>query len=224
MHVFNLKNKTAIVAGGSGLIGLAIVKALEDANAKVINYDLMPNSFGSVDILNCVRLKQLIINDNPDIFINATYPKNTFDHINAYMKTTPIVAEHMVWNKGGSIVLLSSIYGLVGCDPRLYEDTEVLQPLFEYHFVKGGINALVKGIATVYGPMGVRCNAVSPGGVFTHQDPKFVERYIEHVPLRRMASPEDVAGAVVFLASDAANYITGENIFVGGGMTAYGWL
>ncbi len=206
------------------MIGSAIIKALENAGAKVINYDKTSNSFGYVSILNYIRVKRLIENDKPDIFINATYPKETFNHIDAYLKTTPIIAEYMAKNGGGSIILLSSIYGLVGCDPRLYAGTKVLQPLFEYHFIKGGINALVKGIATVYGPRGVRCNAVSPGGVFDKQDPKFIERYIEHVPLRRMASPEDIAGPVVFLASDAADYITGTNLFVGGGMTAYGWL
>ncbi len=222
--MFSLKNKTAIVAGGSGLIGSAIVKALKAQDADVFVMDTHFEADINVELKDETELRTILDKHNPDIFINTTYPKNTFDHIVAYLKTTPIVAEHMAHKGGGSIILLSSIYGLVGCDPRLYAGTEVLQPLFEYHFVKGGINALVKGIATVYGPVMVRCNAVSPGGVFNGQDEKFIERYIEHVPLRRMASPEDVAGAVVFLASDAASYITGENIFVGGGMTAYGWL
>ncbi len=222
--MFSLKNKTAIVAGGSGLIGSAIVKALKAQDADVFVMDTHFEADINVELKDETELRTILDKHNLDIFINTTYPKNTFDHIVAYLKTTPIVAEHMAHKGGGSIILLSSIYGLVGCDPRLYAGTEVLQPLFEYHFVKGGINALVKGIATVYGPVMVRCNAVSPGGVFNGQDEKFIERYIEHVPLRRMASPEDVAGAVVFLASDAASYITGENIFVGGGMTAYGWL
>lgn len=224
MDLFNLKNKTAIVAGGSGLIGRAIIKTLKAQNANVFNMDTHFKADINVELKDENELNAVLDEHNPDIFINTTYPKNTFDHIVAYLRTTPIIAEHMAHNGGGSIVLLSSIYGFLGCDPRLYEGTKVLQPLFEYHFIKGGINALVKGIATVYGPMGVRCNAVSPGGVFNNQNPKFVERYIEHVPLRRMAKPEDVAEAVAFLSSDLSSYITGQNIFVSGGMTAYGWL
>ena len=222
--MFDLNNKTAIVAGGSGLIGRAIVKALKAQHANIFIMDTHFEADINVELKDETALKIILNKYKPDIFINTTYPKNTFDHIVAYLRTTPIIAEYMAHNGGGSIVLLSSIYGFVGCDPRLYGGTDVLQPLFEYHFIKGGINALVKGIATVYGPMAVRCNAVSPGGVFNGQDQKFVERYIEHVPLRRMAKPEDIADAVIFLASDAADYITGENVFVGGGMTAYGWL
>ena len=79
---------------------------------------------------------------------------------------------------------------------------------------------MTRALACKYGPQGVRVNCVSPGGVFDNQDPVFVERYNQRVPLGRMATPEDVADAVVFLASDKAKYITGQNLVVDGGLTA----
>jgi NAD(P)-dependent dehydrogenase (short-subunit alcohol dehydrogenase family) len=87
----------------------------------------------------------------------------------------------------------------------------------EYSFVKGGIISMTRALATKYAP--VRVNCVSPGGVFDGQDEKFVKRYCEKTPLGRMATPEDVANAVVFLASDKAAYITGQNIVIDGGYT-----
>ena len=219
-----MKNKTAIIAGGNGLIGKPIVREMRKQGADVFVMDTHFEADINVELKDETELQAVLNEYNPDIFVNTTYPKNTFDHIVAYLRTTPIVAEHMAKRHGGSIVLLSSIYGIVGCDTRLYEDTSVLIPQLDYQYVKGGINALVKGVATLYGPLGVRCNAVSPGGVFDGQDPKFVERYNEHVPLRRMAEPDEISGAVCFLASDKARYITGTNLLVSGGMTSYAWL
>ncbi len=218
-------NKTVIVAGGAGLLGTEIVKLARNQGADVFSMDTHFKSDININLTDETELISVLNEHNPDIFINSTYPKNTFDHIVAYLRTTPIVANHMAEvNKSGSIVLLSSIYGIVGCDPRLYADTEVLVPQLDYQFVKGGINGLVKGVATLFGSLGVRCNAVSPGGVFDNQDPLFVSRYNEHVPLRRMCKPDEVAEAVCFLASDKASYIHGECLVVGGGLTNYAWL
>ena len=221
----NMKNKTVIVAGGNGLIGTEIVKTARQQGADVFSMDIHFKSDININLTDKSELISVLNEHNPDIFINSTYPKNTFDHIVAYLRTTPIIANHMAEvNNGGSIVLLSSIYGIVGCDPRLYADTEVLIPQLDYQFVKGGINALVKGVATLFGSLGVRCNAVSPGGVYDGQDPLFVERYNEHVPLRRMCKPEEVAEAVCFLAGEKASYLTGHNLVLGGGLTNYAWL
>ncbi len=220
-----MKNKTVIIAGGAGLIGKSIVELSRKQGADVFVMDTHFESDINIELKDETELKAVLNEHNPDIFINTTYPKNTFDHIVAYLRTTPIIAEQMTYKpNGGSIVLLSSIYGIVGCDPRLYANTEVLVPQLDYQYVKGGINALVKGVATLFGPLGVRCNAVSPGGVFDGQDEKFVERYNEHVPLRRMCKPHEVAEAVCFLASEKASYLTGHNLVLAGGMTSYAWL
>lgn len=88
-----------------------------------------------------------------------------------------------------------------------------------YSASKGGVLNLTRYLASYLGDDGIRVNAISPGGVFNDQDPQFVEAYEDQVPLGRMASADDISGAVVFLASDAAAYVTGHNLVVDGGWT-----
>jgi NAD(P)-dependent dehydrogenase (short-subunit alcohol dehydrogenase family) len=90
----------------------------------------------------------------------------------------------------------------------------------DYHFHKGGMVALTHYLARRLGPRGIRVNCISPGGLFNGQDPEFVARYSKKVPLKRMAGPDDIKGPVVFLASAAAAYITGENLLMDGGLNA----
>ena len=129
------------------------------------------------------------------------------------------VCNIMTQNKdGGAIVTFGSTYGVQAPDFTVYEGTDMTSPV-EYAAIKGGVLNLTRYLASYYGPEGVRVNAVSPGGVFDDQDPRFVRQYEERVPLGRMAQPEDIAGAVRFLLSDEAAYITGHNLVVDGGWT-----
>ena len=119
----------------------------------------------------------------------------------------------------GSIILFSSIYGLVGPDMRLYEGTTMTNPA-AYGASKGGVQQLTRYLATVLAP-NVRVNAISPGGVWRNQPESFIERYEARTPLHRMASEEDLKGAIAFLASDLSEYVTGHNLVVDGGWTAW---
>lgn len=119
---------------------------------------------------------------------------------------------------GGSIINIASIYGVVGNDPSLYEQTEMVQPP-SYPFVKGGMINFTRYVANYYGKQGVRANCISPGGYSTGQAGPFVERYNKRVPAGRMMHNQDIKGAVVFLASDASAYVTGHNLMVDGGFT-----
>lgn len=119
---------------------------------------------------------------------------------------------------GGSIVLFSSIYGLVGPDLRLYEGTAMQNPI-GYGASKGALLQLSRSLATTMAP--VRVNAISPGGLFRGQDPHFVDRYEARTPLGRMATEEDVKGAVAYLSSGASAYVTGQNLVLDGGWTAW---
>ena len=119
----------------------------------------------------------------------------------------------------GSIINIASIYGLVGPDLRLYDNSELGNPA-AYAASKGGLLQLTRWLSTVLAPT-VRVNAVTPGGVWRNQPEGFVQRYIERTPLRRMASEEDLKGAVAYLASDLSSYVTGQNIVVDGGWTAW---
>jgi NAD(P)-dependent dehydrogenase (short-subunit alcohol dehydrogenase family) len=119
----------------------------------------------------------------------------------------------------GSVIFLSSIYGVVGPDPRLYVQSDLANPA-GYGASKGGLLQLMRYLATTLAPR-VRVNAVSPGGVWRHQPEAFVQRYLARTPLGRMATEEDVKGAVVYLASDLSAYVTGHNLVVDGGWTAW---
>jgi NAD(P)-dependent dehydrogenase (short-subunit alcohol dehydrogenase family) len=90
-----------------------------------------------------------------------------------------------------------------------------------YAAIKGGIIAFSKYLATYYGAYNIRVNSVSPGGVFAGQPRSFVAKYEKKTPLGRMAYPEDIVGAVIYLAADASRYVTGTNLVVDGGWTAW---
>ena len=121
---------------------------------------------------------------------------------------------------GGSIVNVSSIYGMVGPTFAIYQGTEMINPP-DYAFSKGGIINFTRYLATCYAPHGIRVNCLSPGGYYTGQPETFVRNYEAQTPLGRMARWNDLKGAAVFLASDASQYITGQNLAVDGGWTAW---
>lgn len=126
----------------------------------------------------------------------------------------------MVERRRGVIVNVGSIYGMVGADFGIYDGTDLSSPAF-YAYDKGGMIALTRHLASWLGRHGVRVNCVSPGGLRTDDQPgPFVANYERRVPLHRLAGPEDIKGAIGFLASDASQYVTGVNLPVDGGWTA----
>lgn len=122
-------------------------------------------------------------------------------------------------NQCGSVITVGSIYGLVGPDMRLYEGTAMGNPA-AYAASKGGLVQLTRWLATALAPA-VRVNAVSLGGIRREQPSVFVSRYEERVPLGRMATEQDIKGAVAYFASDLSAYVTGHNLVIDGGWTAW---
>ena len=121
----------------------------------------------------------------------------------------------------GSIINIGSIHGLIAPDPTLYQGTDMSGWYPVYFFHKGGMVNFTRFLGSYYGPSGVRCNCLAPGGYRTDAMPdSFVRRYEERTFLGRLADDEDLQGAVVFLASDASAYVTGVTIPVDGGYTA----
>ena len=132
------------------------------------------------------------------------------------------VHEHAVARGGGaSIVMIGSMYGVVGSYPEAYEGAVSASPV-AYHALKGGIVHMTRHLAVYWAKEGVRVNCLSPGHFpGPAANPTMVERLTAKSPMGRMGRPDELKGAVVFLASEASSYITGQNLLVDGGWTAW---
>jgi NAD(P)-dependent dehydrogenase (short-subunit alcohol dehydrogenase family) len=241
----NLINKVIIVTGGSGLIGESIVDELKNEGAIVVNADIgvvddqnnifycdVTNENSVFSLINTVLAKFGKI----DGFVNNAYPRtvdwgNKFEEIkyeswkenvdkqlNSIFISTKVVLETMKNQGFGSIVNVASIYGVIAPDFTIYEGTNMTMPA-AYSAIKGGVISYSKYLASYFGKYGIRINCVSPGGIFNNQPREFVNRYIKKVPLNRMGNPNDISPAISFLLSDKANYITGQNLIIDGGLT-----
>lgn len=135
------------------------------------------------------------------------------------------VGARMARRGKGSIIQTSSIYGVMGPDQRIYEGSEYLGRAINtppvYSASKAGVIGLSKYLATYWAASGVRVNTLTPGGVESGQNDTFRQRYLNRVPLGRMAQAGEMVGALLFLASDASSYVTGQNIMVDGGLSAW---
>lgn len=148
-----------------------------------------------------------------------SWRKNVEMHMDSYCFMTTKVAELMKENKiKGNIVNFGSTYGVVGPDFEIYNGTG-MDNEGTYAAIKGGIINFSRFAASYYGPEGIRVNSICPGGVYDHQNELFLKNYGLKTPLRRMANVDEIASAVLFLASDAASYITGATFMVDGGWT-----
>jgi NAD(P)-dependent dehydrogenase (short-subunit alcohol dehydrogenase family) len=125
----------------------------------------------------------------------------------------------------GSIINISSIYGILSPCQDIYEfrrqQGEVFYKPVAYSVSKSAVLNLTRYLSTYWAKQGVRVNTLTLGGVFNEQPEEFLEAYCERVPMGRMADAEEFSGAVLFLASDASIYMTGANLVVDGGWSAW---
>lgn len=135
-----------------------------------------------------------------------------------------IFGEPMVKAGGGSIINIGSLYASVSPDARFYDHLKCDPPFLKppaYGASKAALINLTRYFATHWGRFGVRVNTLSPGGVLGGQDEAFKQKFCDRVPLGRMANLEDLVGPLIFLASDASLYVTGTELKVDGGFTAW---
>lgn len=156
--------------------------------------------------------------------------------LNGLFLVTQEVGRHMESAKRGNMIFFASTYGIVGNDQRIYEGANLAQ-LYTlpgetppkriyshagYNAAKGAVISLTKFLAAYWGHLGIRVNCISPGGLaHPGENEEFVKKYSYRVPLGRKAGLDEISGTVVFLASDASSYITGHNLVVDGGWTAW---
>jgi NAD(P)-dependent dehydrogenase (short-subunit alcohol dehydrogenase family) len=130
----------------------------------------------------------------------------------------------MLVQQKGVIINICSTYGLVGPDQRIYrkpgQEAQAYKPVF-YSVTKAGVLGLTHYLATYYAGKNIRANALTPGGVFNNHDEVFLQNYTARTVLGRMADQDEMNGALLFLASDASTYMTGANVVVDGGWTAW---
>lgn len=158
------------------------------------------------------------------------FPRSDWDEVMATNLTGPMLCAQvfgapMATAGRGAIVNVLSIYGIVAPDQRIYEGSlyegRAINTPAVYSASKAGLWGLTKYLASYWGAAGVRVNAVTPGGVFSGQNDTFVENYSRRTMLGRMAKADEIAAAVAFLVSDAAAYMTGQNVVVDGGLSAW---
>ena len=159
-----------------------------------------------------------------------TYPEESWDAVMAVnakgvLLACQVIGGRMAEAGRGAIVNVGSIYGVVSPDQGLYEyrrqGGEAFYKPVAYAASKSALYNMTRYLATYWGARGVRVNIVTFGGVYDGQEPAFVAEYTRRVPLGRMADEDDYNGAIVFLMSDASRYMTGANLVIDGGWTAW---
>ena len=159
-----------------------------------------------------------------------TYPEASFDrvmdvNVKGVFLCCQVIGAAIAAAGRGSIVNVSSMYGLVSPDQRIYDYRRTAgHPFFKpvaYSISKSSLYNLTRYLATYWAATTVRVNTVTFAGVFNGQDEQFLAEYCRHVPLGRMASEEEYNGALIFLMSDASGYMTGSNLVIDGGWTAW---
>jgi NAD(P)-dependent dehydrogenase (short-subunit alcohol dehydrogenase family) len=247
-ELFSLSGRLAIVTGGAGQLGAEIARGLEERGAEVAVFDIAADRY-RVDVTDRAALEAAVEEvGTPHVLINAaaldtppdapaeevgpveTYPEASFDRVmDVNVKGTflacQVIGARMAAEGRGSIVNISSIYGMLSPVQDVYEfrrgDGDEFYKPVAYSVSKSALYNLTRYLATYWAKSGVRVNTLTLAGVANDQPQEFVDAYTARMPVGRMADVGEVVGPVVFLASDASSYVTGANLVVDGGWSAW---
>jgi len=179
--------------------------------------------FGKIDVLinNAVdQGNNSIRNTTFENFPLSEWTKELSVNLTGVFLCCQEIGKVMKKQKNGIILNISSIYGNVAPDPRIYKKNG-LNPTISYSVTKGGIISLTKYLASYWNNSGIRVNVISLGGVENKQNKEFIKKYSSKTMIGRMAKNNEFVGLVLFMSSDASSYMTGSNVIADGGWTAW---
>ena len=183
---------------------------------------------GFAEAIQCAQRIDILVN-NGNLAVDADWKDVTAEQFNqqlangtGYFLLARLLRNHVVERGApGNVILLGSMYGQVGSYPQTYRDICKISPV-GYHMLKGGVIHMARHLAVCWASDRVRVNCLSPGPFPRDTvSPVLIERLSEKSPLGRMGLPHELKGAIVFLASDASSYMTGQNLTIDGGWTAW---
>ena len=208
---------------GTRALGLAVdISSKPEVFAAV---EKVVTQLGRVDVLiNNAAAQQLTVFDG-DICSVEEFPLEVWQanldvNLTGALLCTQAVGKQMVEQGGGVILNIGSVYGVVACDQRIYGNSRINSSI-AYATTKSGLVNFTRYLASYWQGKNIRVNCLSPGGVFNNQNPEFLENYVYKTMLKRMASLDDLGSAVLYLVSDASSWVTGTNLVVDGGFTAW---
>jgi len=181
--------------------------------------------YGHVDVLvNNAAANQLTVFDGKLVdfedFPLEFWQDNLDVNLTGAFLCSQSAGKRMAEQGGGVILNIGSVYGVVACDQRIYGDTGINSSV-AYATTKSGILNFTRYLASYWQGKSIRVNSLSPGGVFNNQGEPFLSNYTSKTMLKSMADPDDLASALLYLVSDASKWVTGANLMVDGGWTAW---
>lgn len=177
--------------------------------------------FGKIDgLVNCHQNKTAKFFAKFEEYKDEDWDAVVETNLRGTYLTCQIIGGYMAEIGSGSIINMPSTYSVVAPNQNLYKGTSIGCPA-AYSASKGGVMALSQYLSTYWAAKGVRVNQITPHGVWNNHEEQFEKNFSELSPLGRMSYNHEVAGAVVFLLSDASSYVTGHNLMVDGGWTAW---
>ncbi len=216
----------------NGLNALGVGTDITNKDSVLSMTQKVNETFGHIDVL----VNNAALDPKFDVH-NEQKHQNSFEDFplnlwNQYMNVnvtgmflcSQAVAPSMLRQEKGVIINISSTYGLVGPDQRLYQDPDGRQTAYKpitYSVTKSAVIGLTRYLATYWAGKNIRVNTFSPGGVYSDHDEHFNEKYSFRTPMGRMANKSEYNEALLFLASDASSYMTGANLVIDGGWTAW---